>query len=197
MLFLISSSVLLRQSGIVSLAIPDKRFCFDYYKPVSTTGDIVGANIDTATKHSPRTVFNHYAYSVKKDGKVVWGQEDVGNVEFVHSIVEANNRSHQSIDADAPDLDCHVWQFTPASFRLIILELGYLGMIDWTIKSIYPVDGCEFIAHLERGNSASLTHDAFNARRLELLDLVLLDQMEQIEFARKGIAARLATSGKT
>jgi hypothetical protein len=36
--FLNSAAVLLKVDGVVALAIPDKRYCFDYFQPLTTTG---------------------------------------------------------------------------------------------------------------------------------------------------------------
>jgi hypothetical protein len=47
-------------------------------------------------------------------------------------------------------VDCHGWQFTPASFELIILELAALKLIDFTIDKVFPSGGCEFTVHLRK-----------------------------------------------
>src|SRR5215471_17380815 len=42
--FLDSAARLLTPTGIVILVIPDKRWCFDYFRPLTTTGDILSAH---------------------------------------------------------------------------------------------------------------------------------------------------------
>jgi tetratricopeptide (TPR) repeat protein len=79
----------------------------------------------------------------------------------------------------------HAWQFTPASFQLLMLELARLGVTDWRVERIGPVVGCEFHAWLRRGGreaATALTDSELNAQRLALLKRTLLEAKEQIEF---------------
>ena len=38
--FLDAAATLLTPSGVVVLAVPDKRYCFDYFRPLTTTGQV-------------------------------------------------------------------------------------------------------------------------------------------------------------
>ena len=39
--FLIGSEQVLKPGGVLSLVIPDKRLCFDHFRPLSTTGEML------------------------------------------------------------------------------------------------------------------------------------------------------------
>ena len=65
--FFRSMSRLLNTGGVISLAIPDKRSCFDYFKPLSLTGDLLYADYQSRKRHSKCTAFNQVAYSVSSD----------------------------------------------------------------------------------------------------------------------------------
>ena len=187
--FFRSAEILLAADGVLSLAVPDKRFCFDYFKPVSTTGDIIAATRENASQHGERTVFNHFAYSVMAKGKIMWGQEPLGRLEFVNTLAQAAELSARATQADAPYLDCHAWHFTPASFELMVLELSALGLIRLRVESISAADGCEFIVHLRVSSIPdALPEEAAHRladRRLALLDQTLLEAQQQINLSRK------------
>ena len=42
--FLDAAATLLAPDGVVILAVPDKRYCFDYFRPLTTTGKVLDAH---------------------------------------------------------------------------------------------------------------------------------------------------------
>lgn len=183
--FFRSAERLLSPGGVVSLAVPDKRFCFDFYKPISTAGDVVAAAKDGASRHGRRTIFNHFAYSVMSKGKIMWGQDPLGALQFVNTLDQAADLSEKAAQPDAPYIDCHAWHFTPASFELMMLELKALGLTGLSVDEISEADGCEFIAHLRSSPGQALSPEALSSRRLALLDRTLLEAEQQIKLSRK------------
>ena len=86
----------------------------------------------------------------------------------------------------------HAWQFIPASFELLLLELARLGETDWLVDRITPAMGCEFYVWLRRGGqavAAALTAAEIDGRRLAFLKRTLLQTREQIDFLLAGGAA--------
>jgi GT2 family glycosyltransferase len=188
--FLDSAERLLSERGLVILAVPDKRYCFDYFRPLTTTSEILHANATRRSRHTPRIAFDHTAYIVRSDGNGAWGQHPVSKLDFIHTLDDANRAfSTVSEDPSAPYVDLHGWQFTPASFELILLELARLGKTDWQIQRITPAIGCEFHAWLRRGGhaaAAALSQSELNARRMVLLKRSLLETRDQIDYLIAG-----------
>jgi hypothetical protein len=186
--FLDSAATLLSAAGIVILAIPDKRFCFDDFRPLGMTGDVLASHRSNRSRHTKQTTFNHFAYVVSANGVGAWGQHSVQNLAFFHSLEAAYSASFLTSgedDASPYGLDVHAWQFTPASFELLLLELARLAATDWRVDRIRTASGCEFHAWLRRGGeeaAAVLTESELNERRLALLKRTLLEAREQIEF---------------
>jgi hypothetical protein len=182
--FLISAQRLLHADGTVVLAVPDKRYCFDYFKPVSNTGLLLEAHLLRYTRPPLRAVWNEFAYSVALDGAIAWNQEPIGAPALVHPFqTAADTVSSFRFDAAAPYIDCHSWQFTPAAFALIILELGRLGVIDWHLRELQGPVGCEFYVFLARGAETIPDAAEFQTQRLALLRQQLIEVREQIDFA--------------
>jgi predicted SAM-dependent methyltransferase len=186
--FLRAAETFLTATGIVVLAIPDKRFCFDYFKPLTLTGDVLAAYRARRTRHSSNSVWDHFAYNVAVNGVIAWGQHPIAASSL--SLVSSFDHAYEQFlkcdeESSSPYIDVHAWGFTPANFELVLLELARLRLIDWRVDRLGPAIGCEFHAWLRRGGQDAvfaLSEDRFTARRLELLKNTLLDAKEQIGF---------------
>jgi len=184
--FLNAASDLLNSVGCVVLAVPDKRYCFDFFKPLTTTGEVLGAHHERRNRHERRAMFDHAAYAALNDGIGAWGQAPVGDLRLISSLDDAYRRFNAVDESEQSAYkDCHATQFVPASFELIMLELAALRLTDWRIASISPAIGCEFHVRLSRGgqtDAAALTHEALMQRRLDLLKRAMLEVRDQVNF---------------
>src|ERR1700693_435642 len=70
--FFHDASVLVKPDGLLALALPDKRVCFDFFQPLTTTGDLVDAHLLGRTRHQRRTIFNHTAYFTTRNADASW-----------------------------------------------------------------------------------------------------------------------------
>ena len=182
--FLVSAQEILRPSGRFLLVVPDKRFCFDYFRPPSTTGDVLNAHLACRSRHTPGTIFDQLAYSVSTDGRVAWSQEPMGVLKLEHDL--ATTRTQLTPPGEeAPYTDAHNWRFTPAWFQLIILELAWLGLADWRADRVGETHHCEFPVQLSRGGTAwarSFAPHQLQEMRLGLLRATLLEQRAQVDW---------------
>ena len=185
--FLASAAILCRPAAAIALALPDQRFCFDYFQPHSTTGDVLAAHFERRSRHSFAAIWNQFAYSVRLDGAMVKTQETVRRAELMFDFSAAAEYFNM-IASQGPETeyrDAHGWIFTPAGFALTMLELGRLGVVDWRIDELHPTEGCEFITFLRRG-VAECGAESFQHQRLDLLTQRLLERKEQVDFAVAG-----------
>ncbi len=158
--FLQQCSALLKDDGVLSLAIPDKRYCFDYFSSVSSTGDVLDAFFEKRKRPSTGQVFNHVANAARRSGQIAWAKDSNGGADqLIHSVTEAiaqYNLSRQSTQY----IDVHCWRFTPRSFHLLISDLLDLKLINLSILSSYETVGCEFHISLSKRtteNNSSIT----------------------------------------
>lgn len=160
---------LLRPGGIVSLAVPDMRKCFDVFKPASSLREVLTAYREKRIRHTPETLLEARAFSVIRNGSGAWLAGSRGPLKFHRSFDDCWQEYQRDVNqVDPPYVDAHAWFFTPASFELLIFELGYMDLLDLSIDSLRENQGSEFVVQLRAGQPAKPGPNEFDAKRLEL-----------------------------
>lgn len=161
--FLQQCETLLKPDGILSLVIPDKRYCFDFFSSSSSTGNVLDAYTEKRVRPSHGQVFDHIANAAKRNGNIAWEEDMLGGAdELVHTIAEA--KAHWARSVSTTDyIDVHCWRFTPASFRLLVSDLLNLGLINLDIKTEFDTTGCEFYVSLGKKKDISMKLDRIAA----------------------------------
>jgi SAM-dependent methyltransferase len=182
--FLDSAARLLHPTrGILALAVPDKRWCFDYFKQPSTTGQLLDAHRSGAQRHSAATRFDASAYVAFAGNRTSWGREALPDLYLPDTLEHAFSEFQDwSADPNTPYVDCHAWHFTPSSFALLLLELGGVGAVDWHVSWLSPRPSVEFMVRLKRGRQQFVSPSERDHRRLELMKQILLDVREQTDW---------------
>ena len=161
--FLQQCSEILRPEGILSLIIPDKRYCFDHFCPQSTTGHMLDAWAEKRVKPSTGQIFDHIANAATRFGKLAWGSDgNGGGTDLVHTVAQARDNWVRSRTTD-DYIDVHCWRFTPSSFRLIVSDLRALSLIDFEIKVEFETTGCQFHVSLSKGTEDEVQPDRIAA----------------------------------
>lgn len=170
--FLNNCDALLKDDGVLSLAVPDHRRCFDTFRPVTGLARVVDVHLRKDTAHSPGAVAEYGLNIVTKGGGLTWGRDSEGGYEFFHPPQEARD----SIDRAAAGayVDIHAWCFTPHSFRLILSDLHWLGFIPLREVAFAPteVDDFEFFVTLGRQGQGP------GIGRLEMLQQIKKEESE-------------------
>ncbi len=140
---------ILSDSGILALAIPDKRFCFDYLRQVSSTSELIHAYLTNTNQPSPRAIFDQTQYAVKYQNKIAWQQNvDESHLIRIHTIEEAFQRAKRANRGEY--IDIHSWVFTPQSFFENIRDIAELGLINYKLYSYYETCGHEFFVSFQK-----------------------------------------------
>jgi hypothetical protein len=175
--------------------LPDKRVCFDFFRPLSTTGDVLEAHWEHRSRHSAKALWDTSAYLAMKHDNPGWVRTDQNPLKLIYSLndAHANAVKYQSGEY----VDAHAWVFVPASFSLIMLELAHLGLTDWQVESADPAEYTEFYVWLRRGASAryvSISPQDLAAERMGLLNDIMLQSYDQARQLPLSVASRLAES---
>jgi hypothetical protein len=133
-------AAILNDDGIVKLAVPDKRYCFDFERRLTTVSDMIGAFIEDRGKPTPERVYDHFMFTRPELNSPVFHHEGQVAPKFIptkkmHDYVYniAESARHKYID-----VHCSVW--TPEAFveqmnfvskaGLLNLELVEAEMLD-------------------------------------------------------------------
>lgn len=156
---------ILKDDGVLSLAVPDKRFCFDYFRPLTGISKIIDHHLLKSSKHSFGSVVDFKLNVVSKSGQIAWDSNSIGNdFKFLYGTDHANDFLKKSDPHTY--IDVHAWCFTPNSFRLLIQDLNTLNLISLKETDFYPTQGCEFFITLSRSGAR------LEKSRLEMLSLI-------------------------
>lgn len=185
--FFKSLDCLLTADGVVSLAVPDKRYCFDFFRPLTLAPAWIEAFERRSVRHSRRNLFEYFAYQANNGKRFVWDQYDPVNLRLAGELVWAKtNVDAAGASESDPYVDCHAWCFTPSSFKLLIFELNYIGLIEFRVERLFKTAGCEFIVLLRKDREKKAP--PIEAERLDLLHAVhrdLADQTQHMKLSRK------------
>jgi SAM-dependent methyltransferase len=133
----------LRPGGILSLVIPDKRYCFDINRSLTEISDLVDANLRHLRQPTYRQTYDFYSKALIDlvDTAAVWaGTADYSLVvpqdcdDPDAAALDACLRMQQS-DAF---VDVHCQVFTPDSFLALFEKLMHLGLVDFEIAEFFP-----------------------------------------------------------
>ena len=173
------------------MAVPDKRACFDFFRPPSRTGEMLQAYHEHRARPSFAQVFDQGAYNATLRTSsgctgVFTIDEDPGQIALRGDLVRQYEYWLQQRNAnDGHYHDTHCWTFTPSSLELILTELAMIGLINFDIVSVTRPSGCEFIVHLRKRAADDSVRSALAGRR-ELLLRQIADELAHVSrYARK------------
>lgn len=163
--FLQDCQVLLRDGGLLSLVVPDKRFCFDRFQPLSTLGDVLDAAAAGSTFHTPGPLVDHQVYACTSGGALTWSTDYHAPLQLQFENLAGAAEAWQNGLAQKEYFDTHRWKFTPTSFDLLIADLAGLGQHEFGMLEQFPTEGFEFFVTLVKGGANSEPRDRLAALR--------------------------------
>jgi predicted SAM-dependent methyltransferase len=177
--FLQGCEKVLKPGGYLSMAIPDKRACFDYFRPVSTLGSWLEAYNDNRTRPTPVQSFEqtsvhcNYFHNGEKRYSFFLAEDPVKINPMKNLKDSFDDYMQQKRIDDNRYRDTHCWTFTPSSFHLILLDIIFLKLVKFDIEEISEANGHEFYVHLRREEARTLEDSEFYAKRESLLRAAL------------------------
>jgi SAM-dependent methyltransferase len=180
--FLDSCRRLVHDDGMLIFALPDKRWCFDFFRPTSLAGDVLLAHHEHRTLHSAAVLFNEVAYSMTLAGRPGWAAGELAaDLAFAHEPGKARVIFDQVSGGDPVYRDAHAWQFTPASFELLVLDLAQAGACDWQVDWVQSAAAVEFLGRLRPGTTDFPSAEALQSRRKQLLLRLAAETLDQLQ----------------
>lgn len=149
---------ILKLGGILSLVIPNKRQCFDYYRPTTQLPEVVEAYLQRSRKPSLRQIFEHISSAVTYQGSISWGGtvNDESQMVRLHTIESAWTTA-QTAFTTGDYCDVHCWVFTPDSFFKLLGEIAAADLLKFEIAEFCETEGCEFYVSLRATDASDRT----------------------------------------
>lgn len=157
--FLTDCQSLLVDGGRLSLIVPDKRFCFDRFQPLSTVGDVLDAQHAGSAYHPAGALVDHQAYACTSGGVLAWGPGWDGELAVQFPELEGAKDAMENGLAQEAYFDTHRWRFTPTSFELLIADLRHIGQHSFGVLESFPTEGFEFFVTLGKGIAEPAKYD--------------------------------------
>jgi len=160
------------------MAIPDRRGSYDYFRPHSTTAELLEANFARRDRPTAAQIFAQNSLHCRffRDGQGLCAfslTDDPRQIIPLETLEDAYSAWVKFNDnPDDVYRDVHCWVFTPSSFELIFRDLKFLRIVPFELGSIEPTSNGEFYVHLRNeqvNTSAPSSPREFYERRAILL----------------------------
>jgi len=161
------------------MIVPDKRFCFDLYRPVTTFGEWYEAFAEERTINSLRSRVDVAFYNASLDNRGAWPRS-----EFARATLNPITASKPLKDTlksylDAKEyFDCHASVMTPESIHLNLIECFLLDLIELHVEEVKSFDND---IGLVLRKKVSNKKDSILLDRLHWLRIALLRNLYQNE----------------
>jgi SAM-dependent methyltransferase len=161
--FLNDCTDLLAPNGVLSLVVPDHRYCFDRFRERSSIGRVIDTSINPPPVHTVGTMTEFSLNAVKHRGTTSWSAGHPGRYRFVHDLGAVTANAARA-DGDSY-IDVHNWVFSPNHLRLMLQDLQALGLITVCEADFQDTIGHEFFLNLTvDGPGTGLTREALVVR---------------------------------
>jgi predicted SAM-dependent methyltransferase len=129
--------MVLKPGGELRLAVPDRRFTFDYLRRESTLADILNAHLARARIPLPIAILDHCLNAATVSHIDAWEQRlDSSRIESTYTVDDAMRIARDSI-VNCKYHDVHCWVFTPQSFAALFAKAGEAGLIRFACRKFY------------------------------------------------------------
>lgn len=155
-------AAVLSPGGMLSLAIPDKRWTFDCRREVTSVSEMIESYFEHRRRPTIRHCVEQFGEAAKVPGAVSAADLWQGKVSFdqiplmtpglLEHLGEAGMRSYFDAFRSGTYLDAHCSVFTPFSFVRILAVLARLRLLDYRVAYFQQtcVNDIEFFVTLEK-----------------------------------------------
>ena len=147
-------AAVLKPTGEVRLAVPDRRFTFDYFRRESRLQEVLLSYIARARVPHPYSLLD-YCLSVADVSTIdAWrGRIDPRYLKRHHTWEGAVHLARDSFE-NGTYHDVHCWVFTPATFAKLLSNLCQIGLLDFACEDFCDTrrNELEFFVTLRRSN---------------------------------------------
>ena len=140
---------ILAEDGSYCLVIPDKRYCIDHFRSVSSVGDMIDKHFSTDSKYHRLQVFIDQVFIAHNDPARHW-RNDHGETNVYPAAIDTALNNWKN--TNGMDHGLHAWTFTDDSFLQNLSLLYSSGITQLKPVRVYntPKNTFSFCAILQR-----------------------------------------------
>lgn len=145
-------------SGAVRLAVPDRRFTFDFLRRTSSLTDVLDAFVAKRRTPGSSRVLDFALHLADVDCGAAWrGEVTVHNTRPKYSLAAALSLAEDAL-RNGTYHDVHCWVFTPSSFAELMLALCERDCLAFACEWLKPTepDTFEFFVSLRPESDATV-----------------------------------------
>lgn len=116
---------LLADDGVLFLAVPDRRYTFDYFRPVSLATQMIRAHADRLQRPDVWQLTEAFYYYMKVDLPAIWRGRTPAKFVPRFSLAKAREMAEKK---SVSYTDVHCWVFTGESFLQCLADLSSAGL---------------------------------------------------------------------
>lgn len=199
--FLRQAADVLAEGGVLRLAVPDKRACFDHFRPLTDVSEWLQAFDENRVQPTVYQVFREDCLrsELEMGGRTLqsWqlGDMEGGRLRPAASSLEIYRRWFGG-ERPRHYVDTHCWAFTPDSFELLVRDAIAFGLVPLRVEKVSATRGHEFFADLVRAPADARGGEReYLAARARLLRRCVCDDDRGLA-ARFPLPVRLARRAK-
>ncbi|MFO1125148.1 MAG: class I SAM-dependent methyltransferase [Methylocystis sp.] len=185
--FLQACGRVLKTGGFLSIVVPDKSGCLDFYRPRTSLAAWIEAFFEERERPTYAQIFEQVSMMAR-------GAGDAAPPNAFSFIAERNLReafddwSRRRLENDATYFDVHCSVFTPNSFRLLLTDAHFLGLSPFIVEEVIDdrVQG-GFYAHLRNDSCRTFAPQETAAHyvdRQRILQRVIDEEANVVESER-------------
>ena len=166
----------LKPGGVLSMAVPDGRACFDHFRMPTRLADWLSAYHRNISQPSAESLFdaNSNFSEYERNGASSVGcdlrYDDPRHFVPGTTLKSAYAEYLEQLQSERPYVDAHCTVTFGAALENMLWDLRVLGLISFDIIEVTPTQGLEFYVHLRKPeNVTPLDEAAFFAARADRL----------------------------
>ncbi|MGJ0395948.1 MAG: methyltransferase domain-containing protein [Methylocystis sp.] len=187
--FLQACGRVLKQGGFLSIVVPDKSGCLDFYRPRTSLSAWIEAFFEERERPTDAQIFEQVSMIARGAGE----EASAAGFSFVaeRNLREAfDDWARKRVEDDETYFDVHCSAFTPNSFRLLLTDAYFLGLSPFIVEEVIDdkVQG-GFYAHLRLDSYKTFSPQetaAHYADRQKILEHIIFDEANVLETERIG-----------
>ncbi|WP_300032779.1 methyltransferase domain-containing protein [uncultured Roseobacter sp.] len=176
--FLKDCSEVLKEGGVLSMAVPDFRTCFDHFRFPTRLSDWLEAYHNPLPLPAPSRIFEassvYAEYADIDDRHLAFSMDRLQPDRFdpTTNLREQYDAYLNRLNGPFDYVDSHFSAMFGETFELMVRDLIYLGELDLEVLEVSETLGHEFFVHLRKSSPSIEPDSAFFERRAALLKQV-------------------------